>query len=65
MNQETVYHRKEFINYPYPFSTLYLPVTKNHFNMYTANYERTRSFFVLTVVSYLLAPRYQCARKVQ
>ena len=33
--------------------------------MSTANYERTvMFFFVLRVVSYLLAPRYQCARKV-
>ena len=32
--------------------------------MCTANYERTHSFFVLTVVSYLLAPSYQCAKKV-
>ena len=33
--------------------------------MSTANYERTVIFFfVLRVVSYLLAPSYQCARKV-
>ena len=33
--------------------------------MCTANYERTVTFFfVLTVVSYLLAPSYQCAKKV-
>ena len=33
--------------------------------MCTANYERTvMFFFVLTVVSYLLAPSYQCAKKI-
>ena len=34
--------------------------------MCTANYERTVTFFfVLAVVSYLLAPSYKYARKVQ
>ena len=38
---------------------------KSHFHMCTANCERTVTFsFVLSVVSYLLAPSYQCAKKV-